>query len=178
MAKVFLALLKERTVRRISEGLSFHLAADYAPKVSDRDYIKKSDIPWLDRFAAAGGHAVISGDVKMRHKPHEKLALYSHGFVVVFFEPQWSNWKFCRKSALMLHWWEEITTKIRSADKGTFWVVPCDWPPKGGELRNASLGLAQLLADRPTKKLEKRKRRKRTAKTHEPLHAAQSALEV
>jgi hypothetical protein len=125
-------------------------------------------VPWLDRFAAAGGHAVISGDVKMRHKPHEKLALYQHGFVVIFFEEQWAHWSSLRRSALMLHWWEEIAAKITTAAPGTFWVVPCSWPAKGGELRNASLGLAQLLKDSPHGEKALRKARKPSAPRTKP----------
>ena len=151
IAKAFLALANESPIRRIAKDFIWERATDYAPKSSDRDYVRKSDVPWLDRFAAAGGRAIISGDVKMRHNPHEKLALYQHGFVVVFFEKQWAQWDFFQKSALMLHWWKVIIDKIKSAPNGTFWVVPCNYP-KGNEqanLRNASLGLAKLLRDVP-----------------------------
>lgn len=144
-------------------------AADYAPKRTDKDYMYKSDVPWLDRFASVGGRGVISGDVKMRQVPHEKLALYQHGFVVIFFEEQWATWSSLRRSALMLHWWEEIATKLTIAEQGTFWIVPCAWPPKGGELRNASLGLAQILRDKPDKpKQKKRARPKRQAAQRTP----------
>ena len=40
-------------------GLVLEKASNYAPKLTDADYIRKSDVPWLDRFAKAGGHAVI-----------------------------------------------------------------------------------------------------------------------
>jgi len=106
-------------------------ASDYEPNKTDRDYVRGSDVPWLDRFAAAGGHAVISGDTKMGRRRHEKLCLYEHGFVTVFFERQWNGWNFFRKTALLLHWWEEVANKIKVADKGTFWVVPAAWPTKG-----------------------------------------------
>jgi hypothetical protein len=73
-------------------GLVLEKASNYAPKLTDADYIRKSDVPWLDRFAKAGGHAVISGDVKMRIGDHERLCFYQHGFVAIFFEQQWNNW--------------------------------------------------------------------------------------
>ena len=149
LAKVFVTLAKERAIRRVSGDLILEQASDYAPKTGENDYIRKSDIPWLDRFAEAGGHAIISGDIKMRLRAHERLALYQHGFVVIFFEPQWGAWNFFRKTALMLHWWEVICDKIKNGEKGTFWAVPAAWPSKGGELRNVSLGLAQLLKDKP-----------------------------
>jgi hypothetical protein len=160
LARAFISFAKEKMIRRISKGINWEKAADYAPKRTDRDYRRKSDVPWLDRFAAVGGHGIVSGDAKMRSRPHEKLALCDHGFVVVFFEEKWSDWSSLRRSALMLHWWEEVATKLSTAEPGTFWIVPSEWPPKGGELRNASLGLAKLLRDRP----DKTKRRKRSAR--------------
>jgi hypothetical protein len=77
------------------------------------------------------------------------------------FELPWSRFSSLRRSALMLHWWEEIATKLTTAAPGTFWVVPCAWPAQGGELRNASLGLAKLLKDLPTPKKKKRALQKR-----------------
>jgi hypothetical protein len=142
-------LAAERAIRRVSEGLIFEKAADYAPTRDAADFIRKSDVPWLDRFATAGGHAVISGDLKMRERLHERLALSHHGFVVVFFDPRWGSWNFFRKTALMVHWWEEIAHKIKHADKGTFWMVPASWPATPGQLTNVSIGLAQLLKDSP-----------------------------
>ena len=159
MAKLFLGLIREKRVAKTIRGLTFEKAADYAPKAEDGDYVKGSDVPWLNRFAVAGGHAIISGDVKMRQKAHERFALYENGFVVLFFETHWGEWNFFQKSALMLHWWEIMVDKIRHADKGTFWVVPCNWPVKGGKLRNVSFGLAQLLKDNPTRATSPRKHR-------------------
>nr|WP_294557011.1 hypothetical protein [uncultured Rhodopila sp.] len=143
----FTALANEPVIRRATKGLVLEKAIDYAPKATDADYVRKSDVPWLDRFAAAGGRAIISGDVNMRIKHHEKLCLYHHGLVGIFFEKQWNGRNSFRKTALLLHWWEEVAAKIKTADRGTFWVIPTLWPPKGGSLRNVSLGLAELLRD-------------------------------
>lgn len=165
VAKVFLALANERAVKAVSFDLILERSEKYEPKITDGDYIKGSDAPWLDRFAAAGGRAVISGDVKMRVRHHEKLALYQNGFVTIFFQRKWNQWNFFRKSALLLHWWEEIVIKMRTADKGTFWEVPCAWPPKGeAELMNVSFGLAKLLQDNPARRSPRATPRNRVAK--------------
>jgi hypothetical protein len=151
IAKVFFALANERRFRAATEGIVLERARDYAPKPSDPDYKRRRiDVPWLDRFGAAGGRAIKSGDVRMRERPHEILALYQHGFVVIFFERGTGGWDFFHKSALLLHWWKQVVAKIRTADRGTFWVVPSAWPLKDKELRNESLGLAKLLKDGDT----------------------------
>lgn len=173
IAKVFIALSKERTIRKSVEGLEFKRAKDYAPKTSDADFIRKSDVPWIDRFAADGGMAIISGDVMMRERTHEQLALRSHGFVVIFFERKWANWGFYKKSSLMLHWWEMICEKIKVGSPGTFWVVPNNWPVTNCELRNESTGLAKLLKDKirksPLRKVRKPKKRDKKISIVTPL---------
>jgi hypothetical protein len=141
-------LAKERRFRLATEDIILERARDYAPKPGDRDYRRRNDVPWIDRFAAAGGYAIISGDVRMRDRPHEMLALYSHGFVVIFFERSTGGWNFFHKSSLLLHWWEEVVQKIRVGERGTFWAIPASWPLKDKQLRNTSLALAQMLKDK------------------------------
>jgi hypothetical protein len=59
------------------------------------------------------------------------LALIEHGFIVIFFEGQWSGWKFWRKCALLIHWWPVIAAKIKRAKKASFYHVPCNWVEDG-----------------------------------------------
>jgi hypothetical protein len=165
MVKVMLDLAKEKAFFRRSKGIVLEKSRDYAPKKFDMDYKQGSDVSWIDRFASAGGRAIISGDVKMRReRKHEMLALYQHGFVVISFEPQWGQWNFFHKTAIMIHWWEHIVDKIKNAEKSTFWVVPTQYPLSGGELRNVSIGLAQLLKDNPKAGNKRCARRKQAGK--------------
>ena len=171
IAKVFIALASERGFRKQTQGLEIHTAKEYAPAKGDPDYIKGNDVPWITRFARAGGQGIISGDTKMRRLPHERLALYQHNFVVIFFESQWDNWDFSQKSGLLLYWWPAVVKKLKTASPGTFWVIPCSLT---GDLRNVSIGLAQLLKDNPErqKKAEPRKRTGRTAKRPDDRQAS------
>ena len=146
MAKVFVTLAKERGFGRVAQGFIIKSARDYAPQKTDPDYLKGNDVPWLTRFAKDDGKGIISGDVSMRRLPHERLALYQHNFVVIFFESQWGTWDFCRKAGLLLHWWPAVAQKLKTASPGTFWVIPCSLT---GDLRNVSLGLAKMLKDNP-----------------------------
>jgi hypothetical protein len=134
VVKVLQAFANEKQFLRISGNFVIKSAQDYTPKPGEDDYRPKDDTPWLKRFADDGGKVVISGDVRMRYKPHERLALIEHQFLVVFFENQWSEWKFWRKSALLVHWWPVIAAKIRRYKKPSFFHVPCNWV-EDGELR-------------------------------------------
>jgi hypothetical protein len=134
LVRVLQNFASEHQFRKISGNFVIKAAADYTPKPGDDDYRPKDDVPWLKRFADDGGKVVISGDVRMKNRPHERLALIEHGFIVIFFEAQWSDWKFWRKCALLIHWWPVIAAKIRRAKKASFYHVPCNWV-ESGQLR-------------------------------------------
>ena len=127
VVKVLQAFANERQFSKISGNFIIKAAQDYTPKPGDDDFRLKDDVPWLKRFADDGGRVVISGDVRMRNKPHERLALVEHKFLVIFFENQWSDWKFWRKCALLIHWWPVIAAKIKRHKKPSFFHVPCNW---------------------------------------------------
>lgn len=151
LADTFEGLAKIKKIQHARHGLEFSQAKEYVPNLSSRNFIRGSDVPWLDSFAAKGGRAIISGDGKMRQRPHELQTLLHHEFIVIFFEPSWNNWDFYKKVSLMIHWWPIICLKIKTADRGTHWVVPNRWPYRSDDdygLKNVSTGLKQLLKDR------------------------------
>ena len=80
----------------------------------------------------------------MQKLPHERMALIECGFVTIFFEPQWNNWKFHRKCALLLHWWPLVIKTIKTAPPSSFWAIPCDWP-SDGNLRSLPTSDKKLL---------------------------------
>jgi hypothetical protein len=137
MARVFQILATEKQFQWLIAGLVIERAKDYTPKKGDPDYLKNDDVPWIKRFSAAGGKIIISGNTKMKTRPHERMALVQEGMVTIFFESQWSNWKFHRKCALLLHWWPHVVKTVKTAKPGTFWHVPCDWK-EDGKLRAVS----------------------------------------
>ncbi|MER8661323.1 hypothetical protein NKH34_09300 [Mesorhizobium sp. M1148] len=145
MVRVFTLFHKERSLKHLVQGVEIKSAKDYTPKPDDPDYQRKSDVPWIRRYAAKGGRIIVSGDVKMPTVPHERLALVEAGMVVVFFAPKWDNWQFCRKAALLLHWWPTILGHVRTASPG-FFVVPCTWPDDSeAQLREISTEDAKLV---------------------------------
>jgi hypothetical protein len=159
MVRAFQAFASERQLRKITGGFEIKSAADYAPKPGDPDYARKNDVPWLKRFAADGGKVVISGNTAMKNVPHERLALVELGFVVLFFENRWSNWKFFRKCALLLHWWPVIARTIKRAKPG-FWHIPCTWPEKGTMRKVSSEDPRLLKIERKQAAAKRRKAKK------------------
>jgi hypothetical protein len=90
---MFKSLADERRIRRTvgatggpghPGGIEVVLAKDYAPSPTDDDFVHGSDVPWMERFAADGGTAIISGNTKMLTVPHELLAIQRLGLTSVF----------------------------------------------------------------------------------------------
>lgn len=130
MVRLFQGFQQERSLRDLASGVTIGRAQDYYPSQSDPDFIQRSDAPWIRRFAAEGGRAVISADAAMRRKPHERLALVETKLVVIFFSSAWSSWKFCRKCSLIIHWWPTILATAKKGKPG-FYGVPSTWPEEG-----------------------------------------------
>ena len=130
MVRVFRLFQEERALKSQVKGIVVKQAQEYYPRADDPDYSAKDDAPWIRRFAADGGRAIVSSDRRMLTKPHEKLALVQSGLVVIFFSGAWYDWKFCAKSALILHWWPTIMEAVSSAEPG-FYRVPIAWPAEG-----------------------------------------------
>ncbi|UPT91412.1 hypothetical protein HAP41_0000022285 [Bradyrhizobium barranii subsp. apii] len=159
LVRVLQNFASEHQFRKISGSFSIKSAADYTPKPGDDDYQPKNDVPWLKRFADDGGKVVISGDVRMKSRPHERLALIEHGFIVIFFEAQWSDWKFWRKCALLIHWWPVIAAKIKRTRGASFYHVPCNWV-ENGKLRWVSNKDPKLLKIEQRTRAAKRQKKK------------------
>ena len=141
MLRVFQGLSQDRRFR--VHKLTFVTARDYAPTKQDRDYVARSDVPWLERFAKDGGRAIISGNVEMLDNPFEKQALHALGLVTIMFEGKWSQWDAYRKSSLVLFHFEKIVAKIKLAKRDRFWVVPARFTEET-KLRNVSPGRKKL----------------------------------
>jgi hypothetical protein len=145
MVKVLKTFANERQLQKLILGnFKIESAVDYTPKKGDPDYLKNSDVPWIKRFAAAGGKVIISGNTDMKYVPHERLALLQAGMIVFFFDGKWNQWKFFRKCSLLILWWPEISKKLQRAKPATFFHIPLSWNEKS-KLRKVSTDDPRLL---------------------------------
>ena len=125
--------LDEHFPKNVSKALKALSGEDQLLRVrlySARDYSvprAKSDVPWLERFAKAGGKVIISGDAKMRGKLHERQALIAAGFVVFFLARKWNQMRGHDKCAMLIHWWPRILEKLGGAEPGQFFEIPHSW---------------------------------------------------
>lgn len=87
----------------------------------------QSDVPWLQKFARAGGKVVVSGDAKMRSKLHEQRALSDAGFIVFFLSRPWNQMKCHEKCAMVIRWWPHMLAKMHQSSPGQFFEIPHSW---------------------------------------------------
>jgi hypothetical protein len=124
----------QKGFKRHFRGLDIVSARQYAPALTDADFRRKDDSPWLKRYKADRGKIVVSGDVSMPDKPHELLALQEQGLVAFFFPAAWNNWRFARKAGFLLIWLDRIVAQAKISRPGGLYRIPHDWK-EDAELR-------------------------------------------
>lgn len=98
----------------------------------------KSDTPWVKKFAEEGGSIIITGDKKMRGRPHERKALLDLGMVVFFTPAFWNNLKFMDKASYLLRWWSPIIQCAKNSDPSQCWQLPSNWQPNVDKIQNVT----------------------------------------
>lgn len=139
MVRVFETLAREQLI----PGVEVFSASAYRP----RD--EKGDDNWVKRFAASGGQIVISGDVQMRSRLHERAALAQAGVVTYFFQAQWSNFNSFSKSAMLMQWWPHLLEHMGTARPASCWEIPVSWNVR--ELKDVSTDPAQITKEKKPK---------------------------
>lgn len=97
-----------------------------------------TDVPWLKKFADAGGEVIITGDKKMRGKPHERKALHDLGLITFFFKPQFNHLPYFEKLAMCIRWWPHIIEKIEQSKAGECWEIPLTTTGNSSDMRNVT----------------------------------------
>jgi PIN like domain len=175
MVKVFQTFASERQLKRKTGTFEITSAVHFTPKPGDNDYLKKNDVPWIKRFAAAGGKVIISGNTEMRYVPHERLALIQAGMLVFFFDGKWNQWNFFRKCSLLIHHWPAIATRIKRGKAPAFWHIPLSWHEKA-KLRKVSTDDPKKLKIERKAKPQRSARKPVAPKKAEPLTAREPSL--
>jgi len=130
LVSVFTTFANERQLKRKIGAIQVVSAVEYTPKKTDEDYKPNNDVPWIKRFAAAGGKAIVSGNTQMRFVPHERMALVQNGMLVFFFDSKWNEWDFFRKVSLLIYHWPAIAARIKGGRAPAFWYIPLSWNEK------------------------------------------------
>ena len=127
LVRTFRTLAKDKGFRRTFGRLKIVSAIDYTPKIDDKDYLPKNDVPWLTRYRKSRGRIFISGNTAMPDVPHELRAIEELGLIAFFLPPKWNNWRFPRKSAMIFVWLERVIAQAQTSKPGSLYRIPNDW---------------------------------------------------
>ena len=171
MVRVFETFATEKQLRKLTGNFEIESAKKYTPAPDDSDFLRRSDVPWIERFAKADGRIIISGNTDIINVPHERLALINAGMITIFFEAKWNQRGFFEKCAHLMLWWPIIARKVKRAKRGSFWKVPNDWTASDrGKLRPISnRDPHELKLERRAKALAKQRAAKKRSTKRPPV---------
>jgi hypothetical protein len=96
-------------------GSVHHLRDFFDPRITDVD--------WITELGNDRGWTAVTGDTRIRNRPHELAAFRAAGLVLVALSPSWSKLRFWDKAVLLIRCWPNIHQAAASAPRPSFFEV-------------------------------------------------------
>ena len=125
--------------------------------ISDAGNRGASDVSWITEFARDNGKAILTADSDFHKRPHQVMAVWESGLIVIHLHAKWANSQRRVQAACILYWWEAIENTLAKSPSKRCWRVPLGFPKKALELKN--IGLDYERARRNLKRDDKRRSR-------------------
>ncbi len=93
-----------------------HLRDFFPPDVSDAH--------WIAELGKDGGWTVISADVRLMRRPHERAALKAGKVTVFVLQPGWLSLRFWDQAWLLVRWLPILVASAEPLPPGAFFRVP------------------------------------------------------
>lgn len=105
---------------------------------------------WIARFAADGGHAILSGDTSMLKRPNELRAIAESGLIIVVMKHPWQGRRRHEQAACLLFHWPQVEELLASAVGGDCIRIPYSFTKGGAEMKKVDYAKAiKSLATKP-----------------------------
>lgn len=78
------------------------------------------DIEWITTLDGEGGWAVLTKDLRIRTRPHERAALDRSRVVYFFLAGSWHNFKVEETAVRLIRWIPKMAAQTELADRGRF----------------------------------------------------------
>lgn len=98
-----------------------------------------ADVPWIAKFAAEGGRAILTGDRDFLSRPHQVMAVLETGLIVIHMHNKFCNAKGRMQAAHLLWWWDKIEATLLTAKPRQCWRVPWGFPEQSPSLLSVSV---------------------------------------
>lgn len=98
-----------------------HLRDFFPPSVGETD--------WIKELGADKGWTVLSADIRLLRRPHERAALRAGKVTVFALQPGWLDLGFWDQAWLLTRWLPTLATAAAAHPPGTFFRVPAKQRP-------------------------------------------------
>jgi PIN like domain len=78
------------------------------------------DLTWMKSLDEEGGWAVLTKDLHIRTRPHERAVLDSSRIVFFFLGGQWNKYTVEETAARLIRWIPKIAAHMEGNDRGRF----------------------------------------------------------
>ena len=78
------------------------------------------DLEWISALSDEGGWAVLTKDLRIRTRPHERAALDQSRIVYFFLAGSWKNYGVEETAARLIRWVPKMAAQTDLAERGRF----------------------------------------------------------
>jgi hypothetical protein len=96
----------------------------------DRFRSDVTDVEWISELDGEGGWAVLTKDIRLRTRPHERMALDRSRIVYFFLTGAWRKYSVTETAARLIRLVPLMAIQAQIAERGRF-----ELPIKGSKLR-------------------------------------------
>ena len=98
-----------------------HLFPDHTfVALSDRYPANTGDVEWMNDLDRDGGWAVLTKDLRIRSRPHERLALDRSKIIFFFMSGAWRKYPVPETTARLIRLVPLMVKQVEIADRGRF----------------------------------------------------------
>ena len=88
--------------------------------LSDRFPVDISDTDWIAQLGREGGWAVLTKDIRIQFRPHERLALDRYKILFFFLDGAWRKYTVPETAARLIRLVPLMSKQVEIADRGRF----------------------------------------------------------
>jgi hypothetical protein len=78
------------------------------------------DVEWISALSREGGWAVLTKDLRLKTRPHERAALDQSRIVYFFLASSWKDYGVEETAARLIRWLPKMAQQTDLADRGRF----------------------------------------------------------
>jgi PIN like domain len=113
-------LLDHNLNYRIAKALDILFVDHHIVALRDRFAHNVSDIEWINALSQEGGWAVLTKDVHVKTRPHERAALDRSRIVYFFLSGSWRNYGVEETAARLIRLIPKMAQQTDLAERGRF----------------------------------------------------------